>query len=140
VFERIGSIHANIHQILNPPGISKVRSIKQPIRSCVQTRKVLRSQCATLRAVIKQPHTDLENAIASTAETLRKSYKEALILRIVISDQIIRNSVVLMYTNPTGTVKLWEAWGRLGMACNEVRELLKAVAKPEATADSAATR
>jgi hypothetical protein len=117
-----------------------VRSIKQPIRSCAETRKVLRSQCATLRAMIKRPHTDPENAIASTAETLRKSYKEALILHILISDQIIRNGVVLFKTNLPGTLKLWKAWHRLGKACNEVRELLEAVAKPEGTADSAAAR
>jgi hypothetical protein len=117
-----------------------VRSIKQPIRSCVQTRKALRSQCARLRAVIKKPHTVPENAIASAAETLRKSYKEALILHISISDQIIRNVVVLVETNLPGTLKLWEAWHRLWTACNEVRELLEAVAKPEGTADSAATR
>ena len=117
-----------------------MRSIKHPIRSCVQTRKVLRSQCATLRAVIKKPHTEPENAIASTAETLRKSYKEALILHTLISDQIIRNAVVLVETNLPGMLKLWQAWHRLWMACNEVRELLEAVAKPEGTADSAATR
>ena len=117
-----------------------MRSIKHPIRSCVQTRKALRSQCARLRAVIKKPQTDPENAIASTAATLRKSYKEALILHVSISDQIIRNVVVLVETNLPGTLKLWQAWHRLWMACNEVGDLLEAVAKPEGTAASAATR
>jgi hypothetical protein len=117
-----------------------VRSIKEPIRSCVQSRKLLRSHRALLRALIKQRRTDPENGIASTIETARKDYKAALILSMEISDQIIRYAFVLMYTNPAGTVKLWRAWNRMQLACYEVRELLKAVAEPERSADSTATR
>lgn len=116
-----------------------MRSIKQPIRSCVQTRKFLRSQCATLRTLIKQPHPDPENAIASTVETLRKSYREALILHIMTGEQIARNVVVLFETNLAGTLKLWKAWDLLGRACNDVGELLAAVA-PECSGGSAQTK
>ena len=61
------------------------------------------------------------------------------IFHIMTGEQIARNVVVLFETNLAGTLKLWKAWDLLGRACNDVGELLAAVA-PECSGGSAQTK
>ena len=69
---------------------------------------------------------DSESSITSTAESLRRRYRESLILSIQIDQQICEQAELLAY-ELAGTVRLWHATLHLGRAQNEVAELLNIV-------------
>ncbi len=114
-------------------------NVKEATKSCVQSRKLLRSQSATMRALIKSRRSRPETEITPMAETLRKHLRESMLLHIDISQQISQSAAILIDRDPGGTVKLWEAWRRLEAMHQKVGELLKTVVK-ELSRGQTATR
>lgn len=115
-------------------------NVKEATKSCVQSRKLLRSQCTTIRALIKTRRSRPETDITPMAEALRKQLRESMLLHIDISRQISRSAVTLIETDPAGAVKLWEAWLRLRAMHEKVAELLKAVVKEVSRGQTAKSR
>jgi hypothetical protein len=104
-------------------------NVNEAIRSSKGSRKLLRGQSAALRAFIKDAASHRGDDITSTAETLRKHYRDSLILSIEVSQYVVNQAYVLIEYDPAGAAKLWEEMLRLRVAHQKVAELLKTVVK-----------
>lgn len=109
-------------------------NVKEAIRFCDTSRKLLRGQCATLRALIKDGASHFGNNVASSANTLEMHYRKSVIVGIEISLLTAEQAALLMY-NLGGLAKLMRATNRLALTHQEVAELLMTVSEKEVTGD-----